>query len=229
MTPIRLSGIEACVFDAYGTLFDINAAAERCAEDLGEKWRPLSETWRLKQLQYTWLRALMGRHTEFWQVTTDALDFALATHQVADAAIRRRLLDLYWQLDAYPEVKQTLAALKAAGLKTAILSNGSPDMLRAAAENAGIADILDGIFSVEEVGVFKPHPSVYGLPAEHFDLPTERMSFQSSNGWDAHAAKAFGFNVVWINRFGQAPERIPEAPDAEIATLADLPEIVGAA
>jgi 2-haloacid dehalogenase len=228
MTKERLDGIEACVFDAYGTLFDVNAAAAACSEELGDKWLPLAETWRLKQLQYTWLRSLMGRHADFWQVTGDGLDFAMASLGIDDAALRERLMDLYLRLDAYPEVPEVLRQLKAAGKKTAILSNGSPRMLEAAVRNAGIDDVLDGVLSVEDAGIYKPHPSVYELVTKSMDVAPQAVSFQSSNGWDAHAAKAFGFRVVWINRFGQARERIPDEPDIEITSLNPLPGIVGA-
>lgn len=229
MTPLRLNGIRACVFDAYGTLFDVNSAAAQAKDALGEKWQPLADLWRTKQLQYTWLRGLMGRHADFWQVTGDALDYAMASLKLGDSALRDRLMGLYLRLHAYPEVKDTLKRLKAGGLKLAILSNGTPKMLAAAAENSGIADLLDAILSVEEVRVFKPHPSVYRLPADRFAFSPGEMCFLSSNAWDAHAAKANGFRVVWCNRFGQAPERIPELPDGEINTLAALPEIVGIA
>lgn len=229
MTETKLPNIEACVFDAYGTLFDINAAAAQCAEQLGEQWQPLAEVWRFKQLQYTWLRALMGKYVEFWQVTSDALDYAMASLEIDDKALREQLLELYWQLSAYPEVKETLTRLKADGKRLAILSNGSPKMLQAAADNAGITDLLDEIFSVESVGIYKPHPSVYELPGKGFGLKPEQISFQSSNAWDAYAAKNFGFRVVWVNRFGQAKERLPGEPDAMIATLADLPPIVASA
>ena len=229
MTAETFNDIGACVFDAYGTLFDVNAAAAHCQEDLGDNWQPLAEMWRLKQLQYTWLRALMGRHTDFWQVTGDALDYAMESLGLEDAALRERLMELYLALDAYPEVKGVLAQLKSAGLKTAILSNGAPKMLEAAMNNAGIADLLDAILSVEDVGVFKPHPSVYQMGVDRLGLPADKMSFQSSNAWDAAAASAFGYRVVWINRFGQARERIPEPPHAEITTLDGLPAIVGAA
>ena len=228
MASLRLAGIKACVFDAYGTLFDVNSAAAQEKEALGERWQPLAELWRAKQLQYTWLRGLMGRHVDFWQVTGDALDYAMASLKLEDAALRERLMDLYLRLEAYPEVKGTLSRLKAAGMKLAILSNGEPKMLAAAAENSGISGLLDAILSVEEVGVFKPHPSVYRMPAQRFGLAAGEMCFLSSNGWDAHAAKANGFRVLWCNRFGQAPERIPERPDGEIGTLAELPEIVSA-
>jgi 2-haloacid dehalogenase len=226
VTTLKLPGIKACVFDAYGTLFDVNAAAAREREALGERWQPLAELWRAKQLQYTWLRGLMGRHVDFWRVTSDALDYALASLDLHDMALRGRLLDLYFALQAYPEVKEALGRLKALGLKLAILSNGEPKMLAAASANSGIAEILDAILSVEEVKVFKPHPSVYRLPEQRFGFAPAQMCFVSSNGWDAHAAKAFGYRVIWCNRFGQAPERIPEVPDGQIKTLSALPDIV---
>ncbi len=224
---LRITGIKACVFDAYGTLFDVNSAASQAKDELGDRWQPLAELWRAKQLQYTWLRGLMGRHADFRQVTGDALDFAMTSLKFSDAALRDRLMGLYLRLDAYPEVKDTLLRLKSGGMKLAILSNGEPRMLAAAANHSGIADLLDAIISVEEVGVFKPHPSVYRLPADRFKLSPGEMCFLSSNGWDAHAAKANGYRVLWCNRFGQAPERIPERPDGEIGSLAVLPEIVG--
>jgi 2-haloacid dehalogenase len=223
---LKLRGIEACVFDAYGTLFDVNSAARAAQHSLGEKWQPLAELWRAKQLQYTWLRSLAGRHADFWQVTGDALDFALATLRIEDASLRARLMDLYLILGAYPEAPDTLRRLKAGGMKLAILSNGSPAMIDAAAANAGIADLLDATLSVEHVKIYKPHPSVYQLACAKFNVPADRICFLSSNGWDAYSAKAFGFRVLWCNRFGQAPERIPEAPDAQIAALAEVPEIV---
>jgi 2-haloacid dehalogenase len=221
--PQRLTGIRACVFDAYGTLFDVNSAASQARDALGEKWRPLADLWRAKQLQYTWLRGLMGRHADFWQVTGDALDFALASLAVDDASLRDRLMELYLELDTYPEVTDTLRRLKAAGLRLAILSNGTPKMLAAAVENSGIAAFLDAVLSVEEAGVFKPHPSVYRLATARLALDPAEICFLSSNGWDAYAAKAFGLRVLWCNRFAQAPERMPEQPDGEIASLAALP------
>lgn len=223
---LKLNDIEACVFDAYGTLFDVNSAAQAAQDALGEKWQPLAEMWRAKQLQYTWLRGLGGRHADFWQVTGDALDFSMSSMRVEDPALRTRLMNPYMVLNAYPEVPETLKRLKAGGMKLAILSNGSPAMLAAAAANAGITDLLDAVLSVEEVQVYKPHPAVYGLACERFKVAADRICFLSSNGWDAYSAKAFGLRVLWCNRFGQVPERIPETPDAQIATLAELPEIV---
>ena len=226
MTPLRLPGIQACVFDAYGTLFDVNSAAHGAQDELGARWQPLAELWRLKQLQYTWLRGLGGHHADFWSVTSDALAFTLESMRLEDAALHRRLMTLYLSLNAYPEVTETLKRLKAGGQRLAILSNGTPQMLASAVDNAGIGGLLDAVLSVEEVGVFKPHPAVYRLAADRLQLAPERICFLSSNGWDAYAAKAFGFYAVWCNRFNQAPERIPATPDGQIATLAALPDIV---
>ncbi|OGA65884.1 MAG: haloacid dehalogenase, type II [Betaproteobacteria bacterium RIFCSPLOWO2_12_FULL_68_20] len=228
MSQTPLEGIRACVFDAYGTLFDYASAAARCRDVLGDKFERLTALWREKQLQYTWLRALQARHADFWQVTGDALDFAMETLGIADPALRERLMRLYLSLDAFPEVPDMLRRLKAAGLKTAILSNGSPRMLSAAVENAKIADLLDAVLSVEDVGVYKPHPRVYGLAAEQLGIEPAAISYQSSNAWDAYAASAFGMRVVWCNRYGQRPERLPGKPDREIRSLAELPALVGA-
>lgn len=223
MSQPKLAGIEVCVFDAYGTLFDVSSVARGAQDALGEGWQALSDLWRSKQLQYTWLRGLAGHHADFWQVTGDALDFALTTLRIEQPGLRERLMNLYLSIAAYPEVPATLQKLKDAGLKTAILSNGSPAMLNAAVDNAKLGKMLDAVLSVESVGVFKPHPDVYRLAASHFAVPDEKICFLSSNGWDAFSAKAFGFRVLWCNRFGQAAEHIPELPDGEIETLSSLP------
>ena len=224
----RLQNIRACVFDAYGTLFDYGSAAAGCRDVLGDKLERLTVLWRDKQLQYTWLRTLQGHHADFWRVTGDALDYALEILGIDDAAIRLRLMNLYLELKVFPEVPDTLARLKAAGLKTAILSNGSPSMLRAIVENAGIGGLLDAVLSVEQVGVYKTHPKVYQLAVDTLQVAPEAISFQSSNAWDAYAASAFGMRVVWCNRYGQPRERLPGVPDREIRTLAGLPALVGA-
>jgi 2-haloacid dehalogenase len=222
-----LQGIRACVFDAYGTLFDYASAAAACRDVLGGSIDRLTALWRDKQLQYTWLRTLGGRHADFWQVTGDALDFALETLGISDAALRERLMRLYLTLKPFPEVPDTLTRLKAAGLRTAILSNGTPAMLDAAVENAGLANLLDVVLSVEAVGVYKTHSKVYQLAVERLGIEAKSISFQSSNAWDAHAASAFGMRVVWCNRYGQRRERLPGAPDREVASLAELPGLLG--
>ena len=224
--PARLSGIRACVFDAYGTLFDYASAAAACRDALGEKLERVTALWREKQLQYTWLRAVQGQHADFRQVTGDALDFTLETLGLADPALRTRLMDLYATLDAFPEAAAVLSRLKAAGLRTAILSNGTPALLRSAVEHAGIGHLLDAVWSVEEVGVYKPHPRVYQLAVDRLGVAREQISFQSSNAWDAWAASAFGMRVVWCNRYAQRPERLPGNPDHEIRSLAELPALL---
>ena len=226
MSERKLDGIRACVFDAYGTLFDVNAAAQHCAEELGDNWQPLADMWRLRQLEYSWLRSLMGEYVSFWQVTADALDFAMERVGVTGDGLRQRLLDLYLQLDAYEEVADVLASLKAKGLKTAILSNGSPDMLQSAVDNAGIGASLDAVLSVHELKIFKTAPQVYQLAVDRLGIAANEISFQSSNAWDAHAASNFGMRVVWVNRFAQPAERLPGAPDIELSSLHDLPAIV---
>jgi len=221
-----LSGIEACVFDAYGTLFDYASAALRCKDALGPRLEPLIALWRDKQLQYTWLRASQNRHADFWQVTQNALDFALESLGINDAALRERLMQLYLRLEPFPEVPSVLAKLKRAGLQTAILSNGTPAMLDAIVQCAGLAASLDAVLSVEQAGVFKPHPDVYRLATDHFAVAPSAITFVSSNGWDAYAASAFGMKVVWCNRYGQRPERLPGNPDHVIRTLAELPALI---
>jgi len=228
MNDIPLQDIRACVFDAYGTLFDYASAAARCRDVLGEKQKRLNALSRDKQLQYTWLRTLQGRHEDFWRITGDALDFALETLGIADGALRERLMNLYLSLDTFPEVPQVLQRLKSKGVKTAILSNGTPEMLGAAIENSKIGDFLDAVLSVEEVSVYKPHPKVYQLATDRLGIEPRKISFQSSNAWDAYAASAFGMRAVWCNRYGQVRERLPGMPDREIKSLADLPTLIGA-
>ncbi|HYB10601.1 MAG TPA: haloacid dehalogenase type II [Alphaproteobacteria bacterium] len=223
----RLDGIRACVFDAYGTIFNFTSAAAKCRDDLGDKAGPLATLWRDKQLQYTWLRTLMGRHADFWQVTTDGLDFALETLGLNDPNLRNRLMQCYMTLDCFPEVPELLKRLRAAGLKTAILSNGTPNMLAAAVSAAGLGAHLDAVISVEEVGVYKVHPKVYQRAVDRLGVKPAEISFQSSNAWDAHAASAFGFKVVWCNRYGQRVERLPGSPNFEVKSLAELPALLG--
>ena len=221
--PIAVS---ACVFDAYGTIFDFASAAARCSDVLGDKAAAVTTLWRDKQLQYTWLRSLQGRHSDFWQVTGDALDFTLETLGLAEAGVRDRLMGLYRALDCFPEVPDVLRRLKDAGFVTAILSNGSPSMLADVVAAAKLDGLLDHVWSVEEVGVFKTHPRVYQLAVDRLGVAPGAISFQSSNAWDAHAASAFAMRVVWCNRYGQRRERLPGAPDREVRSLAALPALL---
>jgi 2-haloacid dehalogenase len=227
MANPAFADIGACVFDAYGTLFDVHSAVGRGGGALGDKAGPVSALWRQKQLEYTWLRSLMGAYVDFWQVTGEGLDYALAANGVADAELRQRLMDLYLSLDAYPDVPPALDRLRAGGRKTAILSNGAPSMLRAAVETAGLGARLDAVLSVDELRVFKPDPRVYQLAVDRLGVEAGRICFVSTNGWDAAGAAHFGFKVAWLNRFGQQPERLPGTPAAVIETLAGLPGLLG--
>jgi 2-haloacid dehalogenase len=220
------AGVRAAVFDAYGTLFDVASAAAAARDALGARWQPLADTWRAKQLQYTWLRALMGRHADFAAVTADALDWALEAAGIDDPPLRARLLDLYDRLAAYPEARDALGGLRARGLRLAILSNGSPRMLASAVESAGLGDLLEATLSVEQVGIYKPAPQVYRLATERLGLAPDEILFVSANGWDAAGGKASGLRVAWCNRTGQPAERLGLAPDAVVRSLAELPGLV---
>lgn len=220
------------VFDAYGTLLDVAAAARRAAAEpgfahLAAAWPRLADDWRRKQLEYTWLRAITGAHADFWQVTQDGLDWALdAAGLGGDAALRARLLSLYRVLDAFPEAASCLSALRAAGLRTAILSNGAPGMLAEATQSAGVAPLLDALLSVEEVGIYKPAAPVYGLVEARMGTAPGDVLFVSANGWDAAGATGFGFVTVWINRTGAPHERLPWAPAHVLPDLSGVPGLV---
>ncbi len=201
----------AYVFDAYGTLFDVHAAVRRHAEAIGPDGLAFSELWRAKQLEYSWVRTLMGAYADFWQLTEQALDFCLRRFHSVDPALRSKLLEAYWRLDCYPEVPGVLKALKATGARLAILSNGSPEMLKAAAQSSALDQVLDDIFSVDAVKRFKTDPSVYEMVTTHWRLYPAAISFQSSNRWDVAGAAKFGFSTAWINRSNQ-PEEYSDFP-----------------
>lgn len=227
MTPAAFETIEACVFDAYGTLFDVHSAVRRGGAPLGDKAVAVSAVWRQKQLEYTWLRSLMQVHADFWQVTGDGLAYALDASGIDAPDLHAKLMQLYMTLDAYPDVADTLRALKDGGKKTAILSNGTPQMLDAAIDSAGLTDALDAALSVEDVGIYKPDPRVYQLAVDRLATAPARICFVSTNAWDAAGAAHFGFKVAWLNRFGQARERLPGEPSAVIDSLAELPGLLG--
>jgi 2-haloacid dehalogenase len=222
----RLQGIRACVFDAYGTIFDFASAAARCQELPEQQRAALTSIWRDKQLQYTWLRTLQGRYVDFWQVTGDALDFALDSLDLQNSVLRDRLMDLYRVLPAFPEVPDLLRTLRQSGFRTAILSNGSAAMLDSAVAGAGLGALFDAVLSADAVGAFKTHPKVYQYALDQLGVPASAVAFQSCNAWDAHGAADFGMRVVWCNRYGQRRERLPGSPDHEIRTLAELPGLL---
>jgi 2-haloacid dehalogenase len=225
----RLEGVRVCVFDAYGTIFDFASAAARCEAIEQDRRAALTALWRDRQLQYCWLRSLQGRYADFWQVTGEALDFALDSLGLAAPGLHDRLMDLYRTLSCFPEVPGVVGALRAAGYRTAILSNGSPAMLEATVAGAGLGGLFDRLLSVDAVRVFKTDPRVYQYALDELGVKAGEVAFQSSNGWDAHAASDFGMRVVWCNRYGQPRERLPGAPDFEIRTLAELPGFLGTA
>ncbi len=227
MTNPAFTDIGACAFDAYGTLFDVHSAIRRGGSALGDKANTVSAMWRQKQLEYTWLRSLMGTHADFWQVTGEGLDYALAAHGVQDQALHDQLMNLYLSLDAYPDVADCLTKLRAGGKKTAILSNGTPKMLHAAIESAGLGPALDSSLSIEDVGIYKPDAKVYQLAVDCLKIEPSRICFVSTNAWDASGAAHFGFRVAWMNRFEQQPERLPGKISAVIRSLDELPGLLG--
>lgn len=227
MAAQAIAKFEACVFDAYGTLFDVASATRGCIDVLGDKADTLVAQWRVAQLQYTWFRSLMGVHADFWQVTGDALDCAMDVAGVSDGALRKRLMDLYLVLSAYPDAKVALKALRRSERPMAILSNGSPKMLTAAVQSAELGALLDNVLSVEEVGVYKTHPRVYQLAVDRLHVAAEHICFVSSNGRDVAGARAFGMQAVWVNRSGSKRERLPAGPVAEIRRLDELPALLG--
>jgi 2-haloacid dehalogenase len=212
----------AYIFDAYGTLFDVHAAVRRHAGEIGPDGQLLSEIWRAKQLEYSWVRSLMGSYVDFWQLTEQALDFAFDKVPTANPKLRSQLLDAYWRLDCYPEVPAVLKGLKAGGAKLAILSNGSPAMLDAAVKSAALDQVLDEIFSVDVVRRFKTDPAVYDMVTTAWRLYPDSVSFQSSNRWDVAGAAKFGFRTVWINRSDQPDEYKDMRPSLILPTLEGL-------
>ena len=223
--------ITTCIFDAYGTLFDVAAAARAAAREPGreafaDRWQEVAEHWRRKQLTYSWLRQITGEYVDFWQVTRDALDWTLEATGLADAVLRARLLELYRQLDAYPEVPDALRALNAAGRTCAILSNGAPDMLRDAVRSAGLGELLADVLSVDAIGVYKPDARVYDMVGERFGCARDQVLFVSSNGWDAAGAAGYGFVTVWANRKGDPVDRLPARPHHIVPDLSGLADLV---
>jgi 2-haloacid dehalogenase len=226
---MALSGTELCVFDAYGTLFDFGSAVTRHGGAIGPKADALSALWRDKQIQYTWLRNSMGDYAPFWQVTGEALDHCLAAHAIDKPSVRDDLMTAYLALDTFPEVPAMLAALRRAGMRCAILSNGNPEMLAPMVAASRIADDLEAVLSVEAAGVFKPDPRVYALVESHCSVDRDKVCFLSANCWDAHGAARFGFPTVWINRSAMPDDKLPGTLVTEIRDLSELPSLLGVA
>ena len=221
-----MNKIKACIFDAYGTLFDVNAACRELSKEVGDSWEQLASLWRLRQVEYTWLRNSMDQYIDFWQITSDALDYAMETLDIENIELREDLLNLYLKLEAYPEVKGLLTKLKQRGLKTGILSNGSMKMLNSAVDNANIREYLDEILSVEECEIYKPSSKVYDLVKIKMQINNENVLFFSSNAWDMHAASNYGFKTIWVNRFNAKLERLPGKPIEIVNSLEKIDEIV---
>ncbi len=213
------------VFDAYGTLFDVHSAVRRHALEVGEQGQALSELWRAKQLEYSWVRTMMGAYQDFWALTEQALDHAFARFPDTNPALRQKLLDAYWTLDCYPEVPNVLRSLKASGARIAILSNGSPDMLHSAVRSAALDQVIDDVFSVDAVKRFKTDPATYDLICTQYRLYPDAVSFQSSNRWDIAGATSFGFRTVWINRAKAADEYPDLAPAIILPHLRGLLDV----
>lgn len=214
--------IRVCVFDAYGTLFDVHSAVARHASLLGPDAAAISRLWRSKQIEYSWIHSLMRKHVDFWVLTRRALDYALAFHGIRDDEIARNLLDSYLELEAYAEVPAMLKSLREAGIRTAILSNGSRFMLDRAVDAAGIGKLLDATLSIDDAGIYKPDPAAYRLVERSFDVTAKQMAFFSSNAWDAAGAGSFGFRVFWVNRLGQPEEYGLRASATELQSLAEV-------
>ena len=222
---MKLEKIKACVFDAYGTLFDVNSAAEKCKVKLGNKWEGFANAWRTTQLEYTWLRSLMKKHKNFWKITEDSLDHTMETFKIKKG-MRSELLSLYKELSPYPEVTECLESLKKKEIKIAILSNGTPDLLKGLVESNNIKNYFDDIFSIESVGIYKPNSKVYEMPIKKYNCMPENICFMSSNTWDISGGGVFGYNTVWVNRFNKIFDKLGYKPNFVINNLKELLKII---
>ena len=220
-----MKNIKAIVFDAYGTLFDVNSAAERCKKKIGDKWENFANFWRTTQLEYTWLRSLMKRHKDFWQVTEDSLDKSMKAFKV-DISMKDELLNLYKELSPYAEVSDVLNKLKNKNYKLAILSNGTPALLNNLVESNGFKNIFDDIFSIESVGIYKPDSKVYEMPVKKYKIKPSEVAFLSSNTWDVSGGGNYGYNSIWINRSNNIFDNLDFKPKNELINLTQLLDII---
>tara|TARA_B000000609_G_C24071239_1_gene292133 strand:- start:26 stop:688 length:663 start_codon:yes stop_codon:yes gene_type:complete len=220
-----MNNIRAIVFDAYGTLFDVNSAAEKCKDKIGKKWESFANFWRTTQLEYTWLRSLMKKHKNFWQITEDSLDKSMETFQI-DKSLRNDLLSLYKELSPYPEVKNVLENLKKKSFKLAILSNGTPELLNHLVKSSDLENLFDDIFSVEEVKIYKPDPKVYDIPTNKYKVSRDEIMFLSANTWDVSGAGNYGYNTIWVNRGNNIFDRLDYKPKNEVKNLKSLNNLI---
>ena len=220
-----MKNIKAIIFDAYGTLFDVNSAAEKCKNKIGDKWEPFANYWRTIQLEYTWLRSLMKRHKDFWKITEDSLEKSMQIFKI-DSSMKNELLDLYKVLSTFPEVNKTLNKLKEKNYRLAILSNGTPSLLNELVKSNNLENIFDDIFSIEEVKTYKPDPNVYNIPVKKYLIKKNEVAYLSANTWDVSAAGNYGFNAVWINRNNNVFDNLDYVPKYQVENLSKLIEIL---
>ena len=220
-----MKNIKAIIFDAYGTLFDVNSAAEKCKDKIGDKWESFANYWRTTQLEYTWLRSLMKRHKNFWQVTEDSLDKSMKTYKI-DSSMKNELLDLYKKLSPFKEVPEVLKLLKEKNFKLAILSNGTPSLLKELVKSNKLDNIFDDLFSIEEVGIYKPDSKVYDMPINKYQIEKEEIVFLSANTWDVSGGGNYGYNSIWVNRNNNIFDNLDYKPQNEIKDLKELLNII---
>ena len=220
-----MKNVKAIIFDAYGTLFDVNSAAEKCKDKIGDKWEPFANFWRTTQLEYTWLRSLMGRHKDFWQITEDSLDKSMKAFNI-DSSMKNELLNLYKILSPYKEVSETLKALKEKKFKLAILSNGTPSLLNELVKSNNLNNLFDDIFSIEEVGVYKPDSKVYDIPVKKYKIKKDEIAFLSANTWDVSGGGNYGYQAIWVNRNNNIFDNLDYKPISEIKSLKELTNLI---
>ncbi len=220
-----MKNIKAIIFDAYGTLFDVNSAAEKCKDKIGDNWEDFSNYWRTTQLEYTWLRSLMKRHKDFWQVTEDSLDKSMKTYEI-DSSMRNELLNLYKILSPFKEVPEVLKSLKDKNLKLSVLSNGTPSLLNELIKSNNLENIFDDIFSIEEVGVYKPDSKVYDIPIKKYNIKKNEVAFLSANTWDISGGGNYGYNSIWVNRNNNTFDNLDFVPKHQIKDLSKLLDII---
>ena len=220
-----MKNIKAIIFDAYGTLFDVNSAAEKCKDKIGDKWEPFANFWRTTQLEYTWLRSLMKRHKDFWQITEDSLDKSMKAFNI-DTKMKDELLNLYKVLSPFKEVPKTLKTLKEKNFKLAILSNGTPSLLNDLVKSNNLDNLFDDLFSIEEVGVYKPDSKVYDLPIKKYEIKKNEVVFLSANTWDVSGGGNYGFNAIWVNRNNNIFDNLDYKPKNEIKNLSEIIDII---